>query len=97
MEFHWPCIYNYWLLVIKDNTMFYGSILFRFFGVLLRWTVINCVFLFFKKGKKVKFKEVWVGRQNNDFSSKASHEMSDILIGFVFIITICALLFFLKV
>jgi hypothetical protein len=77
--------------------MFYGSILFRFFGVLLRWIVKNGLALTFKKKKYVRFNDVWNGSQNNDFTSKASHELSDILIGFFFIMSICALLFFLKV
>jgi len=77
--------------------MFYGSIVFRVFGVLLRWIVMNCCFLFFKKGKVARFKDVWYGKQNNDLISMSSHEMSDIIIGFFFVLAICALLFFLKV
>ena len=77
--------------------MFIGSIFFRFFGVLLRWIVINIIYTFHSKKTKVKFIDVWNGKQKNDFFFDASYEMSNIMIGFVFIITICALLFFLKV
>lgn len=77
--------------------MFYGSIIFRFFGVLLRWLVINIGAILFKKEKKVGFKEIWGAKQDNDFASMATYEMSDIFIGFIFILAICALLFFLKV
>jgi len=77
--------------------MFYGSIIFRFFGTLLRWFVMNCWLIFFRKEERVKFKDVWLRKQELDFFSRASNEFSDIIIGALFILSICALLFFLKV
>ena len=77
--------------------MFYGSIVFRFLGVLLRWVVMNCWVLFRKKGKGVSFKDVWVGKQGNNFAFGASYEMSDILTGAFFILLVCTLLIFFRV
>lgn len=77
--------------------MFIGSILFRFFGVLLRWVVINMWSLLRWKRGRVRFIDVWSGKQNNDFFSATSYETSNIIIGFVFVLTMCAILFFLKV
>lgn len=77
--------------------MFYGSIIFRFFGVLLRWVVMNCWVLLSRKGESVSFKDVWKGKLDNDFASGASYEMSDILIGVFFILIVCALLIFFRV
>lgn len=77
--------------------MFIGSIFFRFFGVLLRWIVINMKYFFKLKKAKVKFNDVWTGVKHNDFFFDASYEISNNVIGFVFILTICALLYFLNV
>ena len=77
--------------------MFYGSIIFRFFGVLLRWTVLNIWLVFSGTEKRLKFKEVWDGKQGLDFFSNSSYEFSNILIGAFFVLAVCALLFFLKV
>jgi len=77
--------------------MFIGSILFRFFGVLLRWIAINVKYFIKLKKVKVKFNDVWNGIEKNDFFSEASYEMSNIVIGFIFVLTICAFLFFLNV
>jgi hypothetical protein len=53
---------------------------------------------FFKlKKAKVKFNDVWTGVKHNDFFFDASYEISNNVIGFVFILTICALLYFLNV
>jgi len=77
--------------------MFYGSVIFRFFGVLLRWIVQNSKSVFFNREKRVKFKEFWSSNLNIDFYSKSSNEFLDIIIGAFFILAVCALLFFMKV
>ena len=76
--------------------MFIGSVIFRFFGVLLRWIAINTWFLICKK-RRLKFSDVWIGKQKKEFLSNASYEMSNIILGSLFILTVCALLFFFKV
>jgi len=77
--------------------MFYGSIIFRFFGVLLRWFVINCRIIISRNKRGIGFIEVWKGKSNNDSTSKAANEISDILLGAFFIVIVCYLLMFVKV
>ena len=77
--------------------MFFGSIVFRFFGVLLRWVVINFYALFTRKEKRKRFTDIWKGKQDNYLSSDASYEMSNILIGVIFILIVCTLLIFFDV
>ncbi|GAF05915.1 hypothetical protein [Saccharicrinis fermentans] len=62
--------------------MIYGAILFRFFGVITKWTILN-IYLFFKKKKTISFKSLWNGRdpQNDDLLYRTSGEFGDILIG----------------
>ncbi len=64
--------------------MFYGSILFRFFGVLTRWIFLNLLFYVRKKGK-MSFLTVWRGgdSSNNDPINSSTGEFRDILIGVV--------------
>lgn len=69
--------------------MFYGSVIFRFIGTLVRWIVILIRNIILKK-PILTFKEVWVGPKSEDPINYASYEFSNILLGmvslFVFII-----------
>ena len=69
--------------------MFYGAILFRFFGVLAKWIFLNIYFLL--KGKRtLSFKLLWRGNDthNDDFLYSSSGEFGDILIGVAVILLI---------
>jgi hypothetical protein len=58
---------------------------------------MNCGVLVSRKRKGIGFIEVWKGKSNNDSTSKATHEMSDILLGAFFILVVCGLLIFIKI
>ncbi|SMO46768.1 hypothetical protein SAMN06265379_101954 [Saccharicrinis carchari] len=62
--------------------MLYGAILFRFFGVLTKWIVLNIFFLIKKKGT-ISFKLLWHGKDihDTDLLNSVSGEFGDILIG----------------
>lgn len=64
--------------------MFYGSVIARFFGVLVVFllrTIYSIV-----TGKKIKsFSEVWRGPQYDDAVNYASYEMKHIVIGIIVI------------
>lgn len=69
--------------------MFYGSVVFRFIGTLVRWIVFFISNVILNK-KILSFKEVWNGPKSNDSINFASYEFSNILLGmfslFVFIL-----------
>ena len=69
--------------------MFYGSILFRFVGVVFIW-VLKSIY----KWEIVSFKYIWNGEDsgnNDDFFNFASSELKQIFIGFIIIILIAFL------
>ncbi|MCD4746353.1 MAG: hypothetical protein K8R58_08645 [Bacteroidales bacterium] len=71
--------------------MFYGSVIARFFGVLVVWTLRFLYSLI--TGKKIKaFIEIWKGPDYDDLADNASYEMKFIIIGVVFIFVTCWLL-----
>ena len=71
--------------------MFFGSIIFRFFGVLLILVVKNILALI--KGRKgTTFEDVWSLSKYSDAINGFSYEMICIVIGAVFLLTICVIL-----
>lgn len=71
--------------------MFYGSIIARFFGVLI--VLLLRFFYSVITGNKIKsFSEIWKGPDYDDLADHASYEMKFILIGVVFIFVGCWLL-----
>ncbi|PRY95864.1 hypothetical protein BY457_1185 [Marinilabilia salmonicolor] len=74
--------------------MFYGAILFKLFGVSIKWVIFN-IYNFLGKRESVSFKALW----NNDVPGKNdsfgqfSGEFGDILIGAGIILIICYLSF----
>ena len=59
--------------------MFYGSIIARFFGVLI--VLILCFFYSLVTGNKTKsFAEIWKGPDDDDLADNASYEMKFIII-----------------
>ena len=68
--------------------MFYGSIIARFFGVLI--VLILSFFYSILTGNKIKsFSEIWKGPDYDDLADNASYEMKFIIIGVVFIFVTC--------
>ena len=74
--------------------MFIGAIFFRFFGVLIRWLLMNVNNILIKKKPSVGFLKVWRLGEEDDFLSNASVELTDIIIGYIFIMALCVLLVF---
>jgi len=71
--------------------MFYGSIFFRFFGVLLRWIFIN-IYNLCKRQKYNGFLYFWRLKNGNNFFSNSSQELTDIIMGYLFVMALCALI-----
>jgi len=71
--------------------MFYGSILFRFLGVIIILIYRN-LFALIKKKKVISFGEVWSISNNSDPVNAFSYEMICIIIGVIFILIIVFLL-----
>jgi len=71
--------------------MFYGSIIFRFLGVLVLFVYKNLIALI-RNSKKVSFREAWSIPNYSDNTDSASYEMKCILIGFIFSILLAGLL-----
>lgn len=71
--------------------MFYGSIIFRFIGVLIRWVFEGIIFKLVRKGKIKSFKEVWNGPYSDDLANNASYEISNIIIGIIVFLVIAFL------
>jgi len=71
--------------------MFYGSVVFRFFGALVLW-----MFDFFYSllvRKKIKtFREIWIGPESDDFADHSAYELKQIIIGVIFLFVSCSLL-----
>ncbi len=68
--------------------MFYGSIIARFFGVMI--VLIIRFFYSVLTGKKIKtFADIWKGPVYDDLADNASYEMKFILIGVIFIFIAC--------
>ncbi len=72
--------------------MFYGSIVFRFFGVLIVF-ILHLVFSFFTQKKFISFLDIWNGNKNDDIVNSTKSEIIYIFIGFVFVLFICWLLY----
>jgi len=76
--------------------MFYGSVIVRFFGVLVVWCLNFIISLM--AGRRIKsFTEIWKGPDNKDFANNASYEMKFIIIGVVFIFVLCWFLMKIKI
>ena len=74
-----------------------GSIFFQFFGVLFRWLIINLWNIFSKK-KYIKFKDIWsIPNRGKDSTNELFNESSNIIIGFIFLMAICFLVFYLNI
>jgi hypothetical protein len=65
--------------------MFYGSILFRFLGVLVILVYKNLISLI-KKRKMIPFSQVWSISKSSDPTDSFSYEMICIIIGVIFIL-----------
>ena len=71
--------------------MFYGSQIFRFFGVLVAWIFCNLYFLILNK-KRVSFLEIWKRQTYDDAADGAMYEMKYIFFGAVMLFFICHLI-----
>lgn len=68
--------------------MFYGSIIARFFGVLV--VLILHFFYSILTGNNIKsFSEIWKGSNYDDLADNTSYEMKFIIIGIGFIFVVC--------
>jgi hypothetical protein len=74
--------------------MFYGSIFFRFFGVLLRWIFLNIYNILLKRQKYNGYMYFWRLKNGKNLFSNASQELTDIIIGYLFVMALCALILF---
>ena len=68
--------------------MFYGSIIFRFFGVLVVW-LLRLLYSLITRKKIKTFLEIWKGSDYDDLANSASYEMKFIVIGFIFLMIVC--------
>ncbi len=75
--------------------MFYGSIIAKFFGVLI--VFILRFFYSILTSKKIKsFYEIWEGSKYDDLADNISYEMIYIFIGIIFIFLSCWFLMTIK-
>ena len=75
----------------------YGYHLCKFLGVLIRWIIINSLVFFLIRKRNVSFKEVWKGNEIKAPISGMTNEMTNVLLGIIFLIIICTLLYFVRV
>lgn len=75
---------------IKFINMFWGSVVFEFIGVLVRFLVQCLIYPFTKKGLKT-FTELWNGPDKEDPVNFISYGFSNILIGFSALMVFVAL------
>jgi len=71
--------------------MFYGSILFRFFGVLVILVYKN-LFALGRRRKLISFNEIWSYTDESDPINSISYEMKCIIIGAFFLLVIISFL-----
>ena len=71
--------------------MFYGSIIFKFLGVLVLYIYKNLIALI-KRRNKVLFREVWSIPNYSNLTHYSSYEIRCILIGFAFSLVLFGLL-----
>lgn len=76
--------------------MFYGSQIFRFFGVIISWLFVNAYKLIIRKDT-VPFKYFWEGPKYNDAADGTAYEMKYIFLGFAILMALCWLLIKLRV
>ena len=67
--------------------MFYGSIVFRFFGVLVVF-ILRLIFSVLTRKKIMSFSDIWKGPESDDLADYAGNEMLHNFIGFVFVLFI---------